>query len=90
MLIQKYLYGLPKETFVPPNVIGFSARTSANTTQQLIDSKLDRRKKGVFGPPVGKTAVIFIDDLNMPTVSGWVGGRAGGLAGGKAGGGAGE
>ena len=64
--MQKYLYNLPPEDYVPPNVIGFSARATANMTQYLIDAKLDRRRKGVFGPPTGKKAVIFVDDLNMP------------------------
>ncbi|KAK3272243.1 hypothetical protein CYMTET_19451 [Cymbomonas tetramitiformis] len=59
------LTGLPKEEYVA-NFLSFSAQTSSNTTQFLVDSKLDKRKKGSYGPPIGKRMIIMVDDLNMP------------------------
>ena len=56
--------GLPKQ-HVPLTLI-FSAQTSANQVQDIIDAKLEKRQRGVFGPAAGTTNVLFIDDLNMP------------------------
>ena len=60
----KLMNGMP-EKFLPM-FLTFSARTSANQTQDLIDGKVEKRRKGLFGPPAGKMYTVFIDDLNMP------------------------
>ncbi|KNC52665.1 dynein heavy chain domain-containing protein [Thecamonas trahens ATCC 50062] len=50
-----------------PTFVGFSATVHAGDVQALLASKVDRRRKGVFGPMPGKSLVVFVDDLNMPT-----------------------
>jgi dynein heavy chain len=65
--MKNYILGLDADKFALIQT-QFSAQTSANQTQDVIDGKLDKRRKGVYGPPMGKRCIIFVDDLNMPQV----------------------
>ena len=51
-----------------PIVINFSAQTNAKSTQLNIEAKLEKKRKTLLGGPGNKHVVIFIDDINMPSV----------------------
>uniref|UniRef100_A0A0L8HIS0 Uncharacterized protein n=1 Tax=Octopus bimaculoides TaxID=37653 RepID=A0A0L8HIS0_OCTBM len=61
----KLMKGISKEKYIP-TFLNFSAQTSANQVQTIIMTSLAKRRRGVFGPLIGKTAIIFVDDMNMP------------------------
>lgn len=63
--MQQALMNLSKDAYMQI-MLGFSAQSKCAQTQDLIDLKLDRRKKGTYGPPPGKLCVVMVDDLNMP------------------------
>ena len=43
-----------------------SQHSGARNTTDIIDSKLENRRKGVTGPTIGTKCIVFVDDLNMP------------------------
>ncbi len=45
----------------------FSATSTSNQVQNYIQSRLEKQRKGIYGPKVpGHKLIIFVDDLNMP------------------------
>ena len=63
-VLDKLMAGMPDK--YSPVKVGFSAQTTANQTQDLLDAKLDKRPQGHLRPAAGKTYTIFVDDVNMP------------------------
>lgn len=49
-----------------PATINFSAQTSSMRTQEIIELRLEKKKKSLLGAPLGKKVIIFVDDVNMP------------------------
>uniref|UniRef100_A0A8C3IXY3 Dynein axonemal heavy chain 6 n=1 Tax=Chrysemys picta bellii TaxID=8478 RepID=A0A8C3IXY3_CHRPI len=54
---------IQEEAGYVPVYLNFSAQTSSARTQEIIESKLEKKRKNILG---NKRVVIFVDDLNMP------------------------
>uniref|UniRef100_A0A3Q3DBI2 Dynein axonemal heavy chain 10 n=1 Tax=Hippocampus comes TaxID=109280 RepID=A0A3Q3DBI2_HIPCM len=48
--------------------INLSSRTTSMDLQKNLEANIEKRTKDVYGPPVGKRLLIYIDDMNMPKV----------------------
>jgi dynein heavy chain len=44
----------------------FSPSTKAGIIQDVMDSRMERRRLGVYGPPLGSRLIVFVEDLNVP------------------------
>lgn len=49
-----------------PVIVHFSAQTSSKRIQNILELKLEKRKRFLLGAPVGKRVCVFVDDVNMP------------------------
>jgi dynein heavy chain len=66
-IIQNFLRSLNPDINILLN-INFSSRTSSMDVQKNLESAVEKRTKDIYGPPLGKKLICFIDDMNMPQV----------------------
>ncbi|KAM6471116.1 dynein axonemal heavy chain 6 [Liasis olivaceus] len=66
VVARSLLNRIQDEASYVPVYLNFSAQTSSARTQEIIESKLEKKRKNILGAPGKKRVVIFVDDLNMP------------------------
>lgn len=49
-------------------IMGYSAQTKPSNLRDVLETKLDKKRKNLLGPPSGKKMFFFVDDLNMPSL----------------------
>lgn len=64
--VQDFMMTKMDKNLYEPGFITFTVQITANQTQELVISKLNKKRRGKYGPPKGKTSILFIDDVNMP------------------------
>ncbi|XP_070849918.1 dynein axonemal heavy chain 2 [Chaetodon trifascialis] len=61
---QSILQGLDKKWAAL--TVNMSSQTTSNNIQAIVESRIEKRTKGVFVPAGGKRLLFFLDDVNMP------------------------
>ncbi|XP_078053365.1 dynein heavy chain 2, axonemal kl-2 [Augochlora pura] len=64
-LFQSVLDSLEPDTY-SVMTLNMSAQTSSRNVQDTIESRLEKRTKGIYIPVGGKNLIAFMDDFNMP------------------------
>ncbi|XP_073737373.1 dynein axonemal heavy chain 10 [Callorhinus ursinus] len=49
-------------------MVNFSSRTTSMDIQRNLEANVEKRTKDMYGPPMGKRLLVFMDDMNMPKV----------------------
>lgn len=60
------LHTLQKSGLWVPVIMNYSAQTNSGQTQEILELKLEKKKRALLGAPVGKRVCVFVDDVNMP------------------------
>ena len=65
LYLNNLLKSMDKEKYMHLPIV-FSSKTTAGKTQEILEAKLEKRRKNVYGPRFGMNFIVFIDELNMP------------------------
>ena len=65
--ISHYLENLDRDSNMVLS-LNMSSRTNAKDVRNNINDVVDKRTGRTYGPPMGKTLTVFVDDMNMPKV----------------------
>jgi len=68
LIIKNTLRSLRAKHNLISTQITFTALTSSSSTQCVIEEKLEKKRRDLYGAPVGNKIAVFIDDINMPSV----------------------
>ena len=68
VIINSFLNEKVAEGRVVSYVMGYSAQTKPANLRDVLETKLEKKRKNLLGPPAGKKMFLFVDDLNMPAL----------------------
>jgi dynein heavy chain len=68
VVVSSFLNDMVSEGKTVSYVMGYSAQTKPANFRDVLESKLEKKRKNLLGPPSGKRMFLFIDDLNMPAL----------------------
>eukprot|EP00981_Chlorochromonas_danica_P000077 scaffold30_cov166-Ochromonas_danica.AAC.10 len=68
VIISSFLNEMVASNTYVSYVMGYSAQTKPANLRDVLETKLEKKRKNLLGPPAGKRMLLFIDDLNMPAL----------------------
>ena len=68
IIVQNFLDAKVQEDAIASCTINYSAQTTPANIREIFETRLEKKRKNLLGPPAGKSMLVFVDDLNMPVL----------------------